>query len=73
MTWAFLEALAFGRRRSAHADQDRRYLLAGVVTAAAWATAPEETARRVTAVAVGTVLALTIAYKLVSRVTCAAP
>jgi hypothetical protein len=150
MMWAFLEALAFGRRRRAHAEQERRYLryigatiflflileagpvlaigagwldagwaprlvraqgvligvalavggnflpklmspwtleeepfdwqrvrrfggwlavLAGVVTAAAWATRPEETARGVTAAAVGTVLALTIAYKLISRVT----
>ncbi|MEX2049467.1 MAG: hypothetical protein WEB90_07810 [Gemmatimonadota bacterium] len=149
LTWAFLEALAFGRRRSANADQERLYLryigaiiflflileagpvlaigagwldaawaprlvrtqgvligvalavggnflpklmspwtldqepfdwqrvrrfggwlavLAGVVTAAAWATRPEETARGVTAVAVGAVLALTLAYKLVSRV-----
>jgi hypothetical protein len=149
MTWAFLEAVAFARRRSRHADQERRYLryvgatiflflileagpvlaigagwlgsgwaarlartqgvligmalavwgnflpklmspwtleqepfdwqrvrrfggwlsvLAGVVTAAAWMTRPEETARYVTVVAVGTVLALTLAYKLVSRV-----
>lgn len=149
MMLAFLEALAFGRRRSAHAGQERRYLryigatiflflileagpvlaigagwldaawaprlvrargvlvgialavggnflpklmspwtleqepfdwqrvrrfggwlavLAGVVTAAAWVTRPEETARAVTAAAVGTVLALTIAYKLVSRI-----
>jgi hypothetical protein len=148
-TWAFLEAVAFARRRSRHADQERRYLryvgatiflflileagpvlaigagwiegawaprlvrtrgvligvalavggnflpklmspwtleqepfdwqrvrrfggwlavLAGVVTAVAWATRPEETARRVMVVAVGTVLALMLAYKLGSRI-----